>query len=175
MPGSPQSRKRGKPVVRKISRYTAIAAAALLAGSGSASALTTPPPDRAVLALGTLGPLDLDVNNGPGNAFLASLFPGQSDPCPLPAGQNPDFDGACMWSTDDNEEDFDLLIGIEDHALVSVVTSWPRQLDAQIWACEPVDPVNPDNFLNVCSVQSATPAHRAHWAASWRAFLNAMN
>jgi hypothetical protein len=80
-----------------------------------------------------------------------------------------------MWSKDDNEEDFDLLIGIENHAVVSVVTSWPRQLDAQIWACEPVDPATADNFLNVCSVQSAEPARRAHWATSWRAFLNAVN
>ncbi|MEE4451559.1 hypothetical protein [Novosphingobium resinovorum] len=168
---------KGEPAVRKIPlcAMPVIAAAALLAAGGSVSALTTPPPDRAVMALGTLAPADLDVTKGPGKAFLASLFPGQNDPCPLPAAQNPDFDGACMWSKDDNEEDFDLLIGIEDHAVVSVVTSWPRQLDAQIWACEPIDPATADNFLNVCSVQSATPARRAHWAASWRAFLNAVN
>lgn len=168
---------KGEPAVRKLFRYAmpVIAAAALMAGGGSASALTTPPPDRAVLALGTLAPADLDVAKGPGKTFLASLFPGESAPCPLPTGQNPDFDGACMWSKDDNDEDFDLLIGIENHAVVSVVTPWPRQLDAHIWACEPVDPATADNFLAVCSVQSATPARRAHWASSWRAFLNAVN
>jgi hypothetical protein len=168
---------KGEPAMRKMLRYgmPMIVAATSMAGGSSASAVTTPPPDRAVLALATLGPTDLDMTKGPGKAFLASLFPGRSDPCPLPTGPNPDFDGACMWSKDDNEEDFDLLIGIEDHALVSVVTSWPRQLDTHIWACEPVDPANSDNFLNVCSVQSAATARRAHWTASWRAFLNAVN
>lgn len=153
----------------------AVAAIAVLPWTASTPAYAAAPPDRAILALGKLGPADLDVNAGAGKALIASLFPGEASPCPMPTGPNPDFDRACMWSQTGNEEDFDILIGIEGHAIVSVVTSSPRQLDARTWACGPFSPDTPDDGLAICSVRSAPRPTREHWAASWRAYLSSIN
>jgi hypothetical protein len=131
-------------------------------------------PDRAIVALGKLSAADLSVLQPRGNAFLDLLHPGHPEDCGPSESGNLDFDRACMWSATAADDDFDLLVGIDNESIVSVATAWPRQLPASIWACEPLMPDYAPGDMMVCSVRSASEQSRHHWAESWRTFVNSI-
>lgn len=150
-----------------------LAACALALSSAMAAPVMAAQPDAAIAALSRLSAAQLDTGAGPGNAFLKGFFP---QGCGAPGGPPaPQFEAFCAWSSAD-EADFDLLVGLQDRRVVSVVTE-PYALDRTLWECRPLyeksDEVPSD--LQVCSVRSASIADRANWARSWKTFLSAVN
>jgi hypothetical protein len=151
----------------------------IAAGVLALSATIAPPamaarPEAAVAALSRLSEPQLDTGSAPGSAFLKQFFP---QGCSAPSGPpSPQFEAFCAWSSSAEEADFDLLVGMQDRKVVSVVTE-PYALDSKVWECRPLyeksDEVPSD--LQVCSVRSASTANRANWAKSWKTFLSAIN
>ncbi|MEN3746812.1 hypothetical protein TPR58_06520 [Sphingomonas sp. HF-S3] len=156
--------------VRTSIRLAAIAA---LAASTLAAASAQTTPDRGTVALGRLAAKDLDVGTPGGKAFLGVI--GGTNSCAPPNGPLPGFERLCSWSATNADDDFDMMVGINDNRIVSVLTSWPRQLPAATWSCEAFAPDSDGPGLSICSVKSASVQDRAHWAKGWRDYLNSVS
>ncbi|MBT0669300.1 hypothetical protein HT136_13090 [Novosphingobium profundi] len=155
-----------RPIAALIALAVLPAQPALAAGNGPHGA-----PDRAVVALGALSAADLGVTSPRGKAFLDLLHPGHPEACGPNESDVLDFERSCMWSAREADDDFDMLLGIDQAHIVSVVTAWPDRLPASLWDCQPVFADDAAGGLMACGVRSASDAQRRHWAQSWRAFL----
>jgi hypothetical protein len=149
---------------------TRLAALAGLAGSALAVASVQKAPDRGIVALGKLAAKDLELGTPGAKAFLGVI---DKDSCAPPNGPLPGFERLCSWSATNADDDFDMMVGINGNRIVSVLTSWPRQLPAATWSCEAFAPGDGPG-LSICSVKSASAQDRAHWAKGWRDYLNSV-
>lgn len=155
-----------------IARWLAtVLAVALLPSVALASGKS---PDRAVLALGKLSAAQLSLLEPRGAAFLEGMYPGHPEMCGPSSSEALDFDRSCMWSQENADDDFDILVGIENESIVSVVTPWPKALPGTLWTCEPFAAGQAPGDMMICSIASASAQKRGHWAQSWRTFLNSV-
>jgi hypothetical protein len=149
-----------------------IAAVSGLAGAALAGESQHKAPDRGVVALGRLAAKDLNLGTPGAKAFLGVIG---KDSCAPPNGPLPGFERLCTWSANKVDDDFDMMIGVNDNRIVSVLTSWPRQLPTAMWTCEGFAPGEDGPQLSICSVKSASGEDRARWAQGWRDYLNSVS
>ncbi|MBO1040645.1 hypothetical protein [Brucella pituitosa] len=155
-----------------IVRVAAIAAGVM--ATGAAAAETPNRPDWGVKAISKLSDSDLVITSPAGKAFMDKLAPDHDKACGKPDENRPDFDEYCSWAFNNEEADFDILLGIKDNKIVSVVASTvPENND--VWVCEKTQKDIPESDLQTCNVRSADEKSRTHWSESWESFLNSIN
>lgn len=152
---------------------SALLAAGVMA-AGSAVAETPASADWAVKTISTLSDADLVVTSPAGKAFLEKLNPTGIAACDSPTENRPDFDKLCSWALNNEESDFDILLGIKNDKIVSFVASFTPEKD-DIWVCEATKKDIPESDLQTCNVRSADEKSRQHWSESWESFLNSIN
>ncbi|MCV9907102.1 hypothetical protein OIV19_05640 [Brucella sp. HL-2] len=160
-----------------IVRVAAIAAGVMVAGimaAGAAAAEKPTGPKWGVEEISKLSDTDLVVSSPAGKAFMDKLAPDHEKACGKPDENRPDFDEFCSWAFNNDEADFDILLGIKDNKIVSfVASSVPEKSD--VWLCEKTQKDIPESDLQTCNVRSADEKSRTHWSASWESFLNSIN
>jgi hypothetical protein len=155
-----------------IVRVAAIAAGIM--ATGAAAAETPAGPEWGVKEISKLSDADLVITSPAGKAFMDKLAPDHDKACGKPDENRPDFDEYCSWAFNNEEADFDILLGIKDNKIVSIVASTiPEKSD--VWVCEPTKKDIPESDLQTCNIRSADEKSRAHWSESWESFLNSIN
>ncbi|WP_313028187.1 hypothetical protein [Brucella sp.] len=155
-----------------IVRVVAIAAGVMTAGAAVAE--TPNGPEWAVKEISKLSDADLVISSPAGKALMDKLAPDHDKACGKPDENRPDFDEYCSWAFNNEEADFDVLFGIKDGKIVSVVASTvPENND--VWVCGPTKKDIPESDLQTCNVRSADEKSRTHWSESWETFLNSIN
>lgn len=155
-----------------IVRVAAIAAGVMTAGAAAAE--TPNGPDWGVKAISKLSDADLVITSPAGKAFMDKLAPDHDKACGKPDENRPDFDEFCSWAFNNDEADFDILLGLKDNKIVSIVASTvPENND--VWVCEKTQKDIPESDLQTCNIRSADEKSRTHWSESWESFLNSIN
>jgi len=155
-----------------IVRVAAVVAGVMAAGA--AVAQTPSGPEWAVKEISKLSDADLVISSPAGKAFMDKLAPDHEKACGKPDENRPDFDEYCSWAFNNEEADFDILLGIKDNKIVSLVASTlPENND--VWLCEKTQKEVPESDLQTCNVRSADEKSRVHWSESWESFLNSIN
>ncbi|WP_273727763.1 hypothetical protein [Brucella gallinifaecis] len=147
---------------------------AVIMTAGAAVAETPGSPEWAVKEISKLSDADLVLSSSAGKSFMDKLAPDHDKACGKPEENRPDFDEFCSWAFNNEEADFDILLGIKDNKIVSIVASTvPENND--VWVCEKTQKDIPESDLQTCNIRSADEKSRTHWAESWEAFLNSIN
>lgn len=155
-----------------VVRVAAIAAGVMTASAAVAE--TTSGPEWAVKEISKLSDADLVISSPAGKAFMDKLAPDHDKACGKPNENRPDFDEYCSWAFNNEESDFDILLGIKDGKIVSLVAmTVPENTD--VWACEKTQKDIPENELQTCNIRSADEKSRTHWSESWSGFLSSIN
>jgi hypothetical protein len=142
--------------------------------AGVAAAEEPASPEWAVKTISALSDADLVVTSAAGKAFLEKLNPEGIAACDAPIENHPDFDKLCSWALNNEESDFDILLGIKDDKIVSFVSPFTPEKD-DVWTCEPTKKDVPESDLQTCNIRSADEKSRQHWSESWESFLNSIN
>ncbi len=156
----------------QILRSVILAAGVMAAGAAAAEKPASS--EWAVKAISALSDADLVVTSAAGKAFLEKLNPEGVTACDAPIENRPDFDKLCSWALNNEESDFDILLGIKDDKIVSFVSSFTPEKD-DVWTCEATKKDIPESDLKTCNIRSADEKSRQHWAESWESFLNSIN
>lgn len=156
----------------QIVRVAAMAAGVLAAGAAVAE--TPNSPEWAVKEISKLSEADLVISSPAGKAFMDKLAPDHDKACGKPDENRPDFDEYCSWAFNNEESDFDILLGIKDNKIVSLVASTVPD-NSDVWVCEKTHQDIPESDLQTCNIRSADEKSRANWSESWSGFLGSIN
>lgn len=155
-----------------IVRVAAIAAGVMVAGAAAAE--TPAGPEWGVKEISKLSDTDLVLTSSAGKAFMDKLAPVRDKACSAPSENRPDFDEYCSWAFNNDEADFDILLGIKDNKIVSIVASTTPE-NSDVWVCEKTQKGIPESDLQTCNIRSVDEKIRTHWSESWEVFLNSIN
>ncbi|EEQ94483.1 Hypothetical protein OINT_2001713 [Brucella intermedia LMG 3301] len=156
------------PILRVITMVAGVTA------TGATMAETPAGEDMAVKEISQLSEAELDLTTPGGKSFLQKIAPEAGTACAVPNDNRPDFDQVCSWALDAAETGFDILIGIKDNRIVSFVSPFTPEKD-DLWECKATLQDVPESDMKTCSIRSASPDKRQHWASSWASYLDSIN